>query len=138
VTVEFLVTLHSFWRWAVLIAAVVALVGAIGGWMGALPPAIAARRAAVFYTIALDIQVLVGLILWIGKGWYAIPGFYRLEHPLTMLLALVVAHAGQILARRSLAGRSTDPTAAPRTVAIATAVSLILVVVGIPGVVRPA
>lgn len=134
---EFLVALHSFWRWAVLIAAVVALVGAIGGWMGSLPPLIAARRAAVFYTIALDVQVLIGLILWVGKGWYAIPGFFRLEHPLTMLLALVVAHAGQVLARRSLARQSTDPTAAPRIVAIATAVSLILIVVGIPGVVRP-
>jgi hypothetical protein len=129
--VDFLVMLHSFWRWAVLLAAVVALVGAVAGWLGALPPSLAARRAGAFYTIALDIQFAIGLIIWIGKGWYAVPGFFRLEHPLTMLLAIVVAHAGQGLARRANA-----PTAAARAVAIATAVSLLLVLAGIPGVVR--
>ena len=132
---DFLVLLHSFWRWAVLLAGVVALVGALGGWLGALPPALAARRAAAFYTIALDIQVLIGVVLWLGRGWYAQPGFYRLEHPVIMLLALVVAHAGPTLARRSKA--LAAPKAAARVVALSTVVSLVLVVVGIPGVMRP-
>jgi hypothetical protein len=48
-----------------------------------------------------------------------------------MLLALIVAHVGQVLSRRA----KTDKGAA-RTVAIAIAVSLVLVIVGIPGVVR--
>lgn len=129
---DFLTILHSLWRWAVLLAAVVALVGALGGWLGQLPPRLAARRAGTFYTVALDIQVVLGLILWAGKGWYATPGYFRFEHPTIMLLALVVAHAGQGLSRRA-----ESPTAAARTVALATAVSLALVVVGIPGVVRP-
>ncbi|HYU20832.1 MAG TPA: hypothetical protein VEQ11_19265 [Chloroflexota bacterium] len=130
---ETVVVLHSFWRWAVLLAAVVGLVGSFGGWLGVLPPLAAARRAAAVYTIALDIQVLLGLVLWVGKGWYGVPGFYRLEHPTIMLLALVVAHAGQIVARRA-----AQPTAAARSVAFGTAVSLVLVVIGIPGVMRPA
>ncbi|MBA2449039.1 MAG: hypothetical protein H0V51_13535 [Chloroflexi bacterium] len=129
---DFLTILHSIWRWAVLLAAVVALVGALGGWLGQLSPRLAARRAGTFYTVALDVQVVLGLILWVGKGWYATPGFFRFEHPTIMLLALVVAHAGQALSRRA-----ESPRAAARTVAIATAVSLALVVVGIPGVVRP-
>lgn len=128
---EFLVTLHSLWRWVVLLAAVVALIGALGGWLGALSPALAARRAGTFYTIALDSQLLLGVILWVGKGWYVTPGYFRLEHPLTMLLAIAVAHVGQVLARRASA-----PTAAARIITIATAVSLALVIVGIPGVVR--
>ena len=130
---DFLVILHSIWRWVVLLAAVVALVGALGGWLGALPPALAARRAGTFYTVALDLQVLLGLVLWVGRGWYATPGYFRFEHPTIMLLALAVAHGGQVLARRGKA-----PTAAARTVAVAVAVSLLLVVVGIPGVVRGA
>jgi hypothetical protein len=126
-----LVTFHSYWRYAVLIAAVVALVGAFGGWFGSLPPRQTARRAGVLYIVALDVQVLVGIVLWIGKGWYAAPGFYRAEHPATMLLAMIVAHVGQVLARRA-----RTPRAAARAVAIAVAISLALVIVGIPGVVR--
>jgi hypothetical protein len=129
---EFLVTLHDLWRWVVLLAAVVALVGALGGWLGALSPALAARRAGTFYTVALDVQVLLGLVLWIGGAWWTRPGtFFRFEHPTIMLLALVVAHGGAVLARRAKA-----PAAAARTVALATALSLVLVIVGIPGVVR--
>jgi hypothetical protein len=128
---EFLVVLHSIWRWAVLFAAVVALVGALGGWLGALPPSLAARRAGTFYAIALDVQALLGLVLWIGRGWYATPGYFRFEHPTIMLLALAVAHGGQVLGRRA-----KTPAAAARTIALATAASLALVIVGIPGVVR--
>ena len=128
---EFLATFHSFWRWIVLIAAVVALVGAIGGWLGSLSPALSARRAGTLYVIALDVQLLTGIILWVGRGWDVLPTFYRYEHPTTMILAAVVAHAGQVLARRARA-----PRGAARAVAIAIAVSLVLVLVGIPGVVR--
>ncbi len=128
---DFLVTFHSFWRWILLIAAVVALVWAIGGWLGSFSPALAAKRAGMLYIIAIDVQTLVGVILWVGKGWYEIPGYFRFEHPTTMLLALVVAHVGQVMSRRA-----TSPRAAARTVAIAVAVSLALVIVGIPGVVR--
>ncbi len=128
---EFLDQFHSFWRWIVLIAAVVALVGALGGWLGSLSPARSARRAGTLYVVALDVQLLTGIILWVGRGWYATPGYFRFEHTSTMLLAIIVAHAGQVMARRA-----RDPRAAARTVTIAIAVSLVLVIVGIPGVVR--
>jgi hypothetical protein len=129
--VDILVTFHSFWRYAVLIAAIVGLVGALGGWLGSLPARPTARKAGLIYIIAIDIQALVGIVLWLAKGWYANPGYYRAEHPATMLLALLVAHVGQVLSRRA----KTDKGAA-RAVAIAVAVSLVLVIIGIPGVVR--
>ena len=130
-----LTSFHSFWRYAVLIAAVLALVVGLGAWLGplaqraVLQPAV--RRAMSLYTIALDIQVLVGIILWVGKGWYAAPGFYRAEHPATMVLALVVAHVGQVMAKKARL-----PARAARAVGISVAVSLILVLIGIPGIVR--
>jgi hypothetical protein len=129
--VEILVSLHSFWRYAVLIAAVVALVGAVAGWMGSLSPALTARRAGTLYIIALDFQFLLGIIIWVLEARWSVPGFFRFEHPTIMILAVVAAHAGQAMAKRA-----TNPKAAARTVAIAIAVSLVLVVVGIPGVVR--
>jgi hypothetical protein len=124
-------TVHSFWRYGVLLAAVVAIVGALAGWLGALPPRETARRAGVLYVIALDIQVLIGIVLWLGKGGMALPPPFRLEHPLTMILAAVAAHVGQVLARRA-----KTPKAAARAVTIAVLVSLVLVIVGIPGLVR--
>jgi hypothetical protein len=48
-----------------------------------------------------------------------------------MLLAIVAAHVGQVLAKRSRL-----PAGAARVMAIAITVSLVLVIVGIPGVVR--
>ena len=123
---ELLAQLHSFWRYIVLIAAVVALVGALAGWMGTLSPRLSARRAGLIYVIALDIQVLIGIILLLGGRGASLAGSQLYEHPTTMILAAVVAHVGQVLARRA-----SDPRRAALTVAIAVAVSLVLVVIGI-------
>ena len=130
-----LTTFHSFWRYAVLIAAVLALIVSLGGWLGpqaqraVLQPVV--RRAASLYIIVLDVQVLVGIVLWIGKGWYAAPGFYRAEHPATMLLAMIAAHVGLVMAKRQRL-----PMGAARAVGIGVLVSFVLVLVGIPGIVR--
>jgi hypothetical protein len=135
--VDILVTFHSFWRYAVLIAAIVGLVGALGGWLGSLPPRQTARKAGLVYIIAIDVQALVGIVLWIAEQRWAIEAvdpysrFIRAEHPAMMILAVIVAHVGQVLSRRA----KTDKGAA-RAVAIAIAISLVLVIVGIPGVVR--
>lgn len=128
---DILVSLHSFWRYAVLIAAVVGFLGALGGWLGGLPPRLSARRAGSIYIIALDIQIVLGLIVYVGKSWWASPGFFRAEHPATMILAAVVAHVGQVMAKRS-----GSPKGAALTIAIAILISFILVLVGIPGIVR--
>jgi hypothetical protein len=130
-----LTSFHSFWRYAVLIAAVIALVVALGGWLGplaqrgVLQPVV--RRAGSLYVIVLDIQLLVGIVLWVGKGWYAAPGFFRAEHPATMLLAVIAAHVGQVMAKRARL-----PMQAARAVGLAVAISLVLVIIGIPGIVR--
>jgi hypothetical protein len=129
--VDTLSTLHSFWRYGVLIAGVIGLVGSIAAWMGSLPPRETARRAGLIYVIALDAQVLIGIVLWLGKGGMALPPPFRLEHPLTMILAAVVAHVGQVMSRRSKA-----PKGAARAVAIAIVVSFVLVLLGIPGFIR--
>ena len=130
-----LVTFHSFWRYAVLIAAILALVVAFVGWLGPLPQRVllqpVVRRAGSLYIIAIDVQALVGIIIWLGKGWYAAPGFYRAEHPATMVLAVIAAHAGMVLAKRSLL-----PMRAARAMALGVAISLALVLIGIPGIVR--
>ncbi|MFN8635846.1 MAG: hypothetical protein U0893_18510 [Chloroflexota bacterium] len=120
-----LTTLHSFWRYAVLIAAVVAVVGAAAGWLGALPPRLAARRSGLVYVIALDIQLLIGIVLWLLMG-STVPMPFRAEHPVTMILAAAAAHLGQVMSRRA-----ASPKSAALVTLIGVVISLVLVVVGI-------
>jgi hypothetical protein len=126
-TVGLLASVHTFWAYAVLIAGVIGLVGALGAWFGSLPPRETARRAGLIYVIAIDIQLLLGIVFWLvgGSVLFTSPGL-RFEHPTTMVLAVVAAHAGQVLARRA-----KTPKASARIVAIAVAVSLVLVVLGV-------
>jgi hypothetical protein len=119
---------HSYWRYAVLIAAVVAFAGALAGWLGRLPARKTARQAGLLYMIAIDVQATVGIVLWLLRGGLDLPRPFRLEHPLIMILALVAIHVGTVLAKRA----KSDMGSA-RIVTIAVAVSFILVLVGIPG-----
>jgi hypothetical protein len=125
---------HSYWRYLVLIAAVVAFAGALAGWLGKMPARKTARQAGLLYVIAIDVQVTLGIVLWLlrlaqlGGDYAAFPRPYRLEHPLIMILALVAIHVGTVMAKRA----KSDAGSA-RIVAIAVAVSFILVLVGIPG-----
>ena len=80
------------------------------------------------YAVAFDAQVLLGVVLWL-RGNFLQYGdrFIRLEHPTIMLLALAIVHVAAARARRSGA-----PVDAARLRTIGAAVSLALILVGIP------
>lgn len=121
----FLVTVHGIWRWAVLVAALLALVGAAVARRGNAPGW--AARSGLIYTITLDMQVLIGLLVWVGQGWWAGNAFYAFVHPLLMLLALGVAHMGRKREKRALAAGKPGGGGL-----FAYAASLALVLLGIP------
>jgi hypothetical protein len=90
---DFLVSFHSEWRWLVLAALVVAL--GFGAYRWQRPQPFSGRNARVFSLamVALDIQILVGIIVWIaGRGW-ELGAFRAWIHPAGMLIALGVGHA---------------------------------------------
>jgi uncharacterized membrane protein YozB (DUF420 family) len=108
-------TVHSLLRWAVVVLAVWAIARA---WTG-----VATRRAWTplddsagrWYAMILDIQVLLGLLLYgvlspvtmqalsdMGAAMRdPILRFWAVEHVALMLIALVVAHIGRVRARRA-------------------------------------
>lgn len=102
----FLTGLHNLVRWLVLIAGVLAFVVMITGLSGRrFGPG--DRRAGLIYTAVIDLQLLVGLILFfvspITSGAMQNMGeamsntamrFYLVEHTLMMVLAVVAAHIG--------------------------------------------
>jgi hypothetical protein len=106
--------LHSLLRWAVLLTGVVAAARAITGWRSGRPWTLADDRAAVWFTIALDTQVLLGLLLYFalspitraalqdfgGAMANASLRYWAAEHVFGMVTALVLAHAGRARIRR--------------------------------------
>jgi hypothetical protein len=87
---------HSGWRYVVLIMLVLTIVkvligmvgkgrwGGVDEWLNRLTP------------ISIDIQFLLGLILWIlQQRWNGADPVASWEHPVTMLIASALAHATQ-------------------------------------------
>jgi hypothetical protein len=132
---QIIFTLHSLWRWVVLLAALAVIIKALLGWFGRQPWTDLDNRLGLFFTVAFDIQVLLGLIVYIGtftgahvQRWYG-GSIGRLtgEHVALMFIALVIAHLTRSRARKAEAAVSKHQTAA-----IGFVISLILVVVGMP------
>jgi hypothetical protein len=121
------VQIHSLLRWVVLIAGVAALAVAAAGWAGSGPGEKTSRQVTLLYAITLDIQVLVGIVIWLlEQRWQGGGRQFQLEHPAIMLVALIVAHIFAARARRA------PGLPAARTRTIGNGVSLLLILAGIP------
>jgi hypothetical protein len=85
---------HSGWRYIVILVAILAfaklLIGLLsrGQWSGL------DQGLARALPIVMDIQVLLGLVLWIARQQWNIQLASRTwEHPVTMIIAVAIAHA---------------------------------------------
>jgi hypothetical protein len=110
---DILLTLHNWVRWVVIILGAVAFGLALAGWLGKRPWSDQNRKWGTFFGIAVDIQLLLGLLLYFvsplvrtalqnlgSAGGSRDLSFFALEHPISMLLAVVFAHLGSALPRR--------------------------------------
>lgn len=121
-----LVTIHSIWRWLVLVGLVVALVYGFSRSSDAPPLEKSTARPFTFALILLDIQVLIGLLVWIaGSGWDL--GVFRAwVHPAGMLIALGIGHV--VVGRATKSGTPS----AYRAAAYGILVTLAIVAATIP------
>jgi hypothetical protein len=107
-------TLHSLMRWVVVIVGLVAVVRFLAGWLGKKEWTSLDTRLLSIFPMTVDIQLLLGLLLYFllspistsalrdfgGAMSNAVLRFYAVEHLFMMILALVVAHVGSMLARK--------------------------------------
>lgn len=136
-----ILTLHSLLRWAVVFFGALAVLRALRGSTQRRDWTPADDRAGLLFTVALDVQLLLGLALyvWLSPVTKAalqdmgaamsVPSlrFWAVEHATLMVLALVLAHAGRVSIRKA------GPSAARhRRALIFFALSLIAALVGIP------
>lgn len=133
--------LHSWLRWLVVIVAVIAVARFAWGWLsGRKWEALDGRLASTFPAL-LDIQLLVGLVLYffaspITTGALrnfgaamgnAVTRFYAVEHLFLMLLALIIAHVGSVLVKR----RAPGP-ARWRAATVVFGLALIVILLAVP------
>ena len=109
---------HSWLRWAALAALVVTVARAMGGWRGRRPWTPSDDRAGLLSTISLDLQLLLGLLLYFivsptmdnlrlieNPMRESAVRFWLLEHPFGMFVALVLAHVGRVRIRKAADAR---------------------------------
>ncbi|MFA5837883.1 MAG: hypothetical protein WC837_13100 [Bellilinea sp.] len=133
-------TLHNLTRWGIVILGLIAIIRAFSGWLGKKEYTPADNRAGILYTIAFDIQFLLGIILYFSKGWFGVltadfnvaisavqTRFFAIDHLVLMLAALILAHVG-----RSLARKVSDAARKHRSIAIWYALSFTLMLTAVP------
>jgi uncharacterized membrane protein YozB (DUF420 family) len=137
----FILAVHNILRWIVLILAVLALVRAYSGWFGRREWTDTDRKVGSFFGVSLDVQLLLGLILYfalspITRGAFQDFGaamandaarFFALEHVLYMVLAVVFAHVGSVFSRRA-----TEDVNKHRRAAIWFTLAVLVILIGIP------
>lgn len=135
-----LITLHNISRWLVLVFGIWAAVRAFSGWRGNKEWTKTDNRAGMLFTMLLDLQLLIGLVLYftspfmapILKNFGAAMGnsgarFFAVEHFGGMLLAIIVAHVGRSLSKKAAADKAKHKRAA-----VAFTVALVLILAAIP------
>jgi hypothetical protein len=129
---DLVLVLHSWVRWAVILFGILATLSAIGSGPGAR----GGGRWGLFFTIAIDVQFLLGIILLLTSSVLGnmaetmrdpTARFYAVEHPTIMIVAIALAHIGRVVARKA----KTPANARTRT-AVFFALSVVLLLVGTP------
>lgn len=135
-----LLTLHSLVRWVVVIAAVAAVGQAIRGWLTKREWAALDDRLGLVFTVSMDVQLLTGIILYLvspliqaamqdfGAAMSA-PAlrFFAVEHVALMIVAVVLAHVG-----RALVKRTADSAGQHKRAAILFGLAFLVLLVAIP------
>lgn len=136
-----LLHLHSVWRWVAFLLPLVLLNRSARAALVGAAYAPGDRKLLLATTIALDVQLLLGLVLWAGvsplglANFGATPGlmknpvlrYWAVEHAVAMLLAIGAFHGLTASAKRL-----EDGAAKHKRVAIASALVVILVLVNMP------
>jgi hypothetical protein len=109
---------HSSLRWIVIVLGLIVVLRAFAGWFGGRPWTASDEGASKWFTMVLDVQLLVGLLLYLGispltraafSDFGAAMGdrilrFWAVEHLFGMLIGVALVHIGRARARRAPAG----------------------------------
>lgn len=133
---------HSFLRWIVLLLALLTLIKSYSGMSSKRAFVPADRKMPLFFMISMDIQLLIGLVLYFTGSWGikniqnmgmgnvmkdSVSRFFAVEHTIGMLLAIVFAHIAFSVTKKPIAD-----TAKFKRIFIFSLLSLIAIIASIP------
>lgn len=132
---------HNLFRWLVLLAILAAIIMAFVGWFKKRKWQKSDNMVGLVLMIFMDIQLLVGLILYalvspLTKAAFNDFGaamknpdlrFYAVEHILMMIVALVLVHIGRAKSKKALEAWKKH-----RAAAVYYTISLIVILAAIP------
>jgi F0F1-type ATP synthase membrane subunit c/vacuolar-type H+-ATPase subunit K len=141
-----ILSLHSVLRWIVLIAGVAAAGRAIAGWIRQMEWRGLDRRLGLLFTVSMDVQVLLGLVLYlflspVTTGNFSNFGeamsnpdarFFLVEHLVLMLVAVALAHVG-----RSRSQKAAEDKTKHARAALFFTLALVAILLAIPWGSRP-
>lgn len=102
--------LHNFLRWALLIALIASIYRAYIGWKKGQTNAKLDNLLSILTVSFADVQLLLGLGLYMTKGWLGmsmagamhnnVTRFWKVEHITGMLIAIVLLHMGRVFYKK--------------------------------------
>jgi hypothetical protein len=132
---------HNLIRWVVLIAGVLVVGRALWGWLGKKAWAKAERILGLVFTITIDMQLLLGLLLYFVYSTITRTAlqdfgaamsndglrFFAVEHAFLMLLAVIFAHVGSVATKKG-----SDPAAKYKRAVLWFGLALLVILAGMP------
>jgi hypothetical protein len=114
---QFILALHSLFRWLILFFALVTIINSTTGMSGKRPFTGGHKRTALFLMICCDVQLLLGLVLYYMNGWLTVltggtsmasktNRFWSVEHSIGMIVAIILIHLGYAAVKKSIADTS--------------------------------
>ena len=136
-----LLYLHSWLRWLVIFSGLWAIGSAISALRKGGATSRSGRISAKVFTGSLDLQIVLGLLLYFLLSPYtpnsfsafgqsmkvSVLRYFAVEHPFMMLIAAIVAHVFMVRARKA-----PDERLRQRRILIGVGVALLLIMAGIP------
>jgi len=122
-----LVEAHSGWRYLVILVLAIAVIRALWGWLRQGDWGSLDNRLGIATSIVVDIQLLLGIVLWImQQRWLANDALRSWEHPVMMLVVAVATHitSSRVKKQQSSAGKF-------RTAAIGYVIAGVLLALGV-------
>jgi hypothetical protein len=104
---------HSLLRWAVVILGLWAVISSLTAMGSGKSYTAGNNKTGLFYMISCDIQLLLGLLLYFGNGWFGklqqfsqyksdpYARFFAMEHLSMMLLAWLLVHIGRVMVKKA-------------------------------------
>jgi hypothetical protein len=102
---------HSLLRWLVLLFGLLTLISSLSGLSGKRNYTPGDNKVNLFFMISCDVQLLLGLTLYFGRGWFDSlknvgltnheTRFFTMEHGVMMIIAWILVHIGRVAVKKA-------------------------------------